>query len=91
MFSEFLTSAAIARQVSKRDGIVSYGRAHVLVYVSGRVEREGSVILLLIARNPTTCIYQVFLLSVGGGGIPLYIPNFLQLFYLRGKGLGVRE
>ena len=41
--------------------------SYVLVYVRGRVERSGSAIIMLIARNPTTCIYQVFLFSARVG------------------------
>ena len=45
---------------------------------------------MLIARNPTTYIYEVFLFSAGSGDIPLYIPDLLQSF-LGGSRLGVRE
>ena len=67
MFSGFFSSVAIARQESQRDCIVSYARTYVFVCVSGRVERGGSAIIVLIARNPTTCIYQVFLFSARVG------------------------
>ena len=51
------------------------------------MERGGSTIIMLIARNPTLCIYVVFLFSAGGGGISLYSPYFLHSFLGR-SGLG---
>ena len=77
MFSGLFSSVAIGRQERKRDGIVSCARAYVIVCVSGRVERGGSAIIMLIARIPYMYIPSIPTFS-WGGGIPLDIPNFLQ-------------